>query len=101
MNANRTSVTSPKHWIWHVQSGADVSEINSSALQSKADTLTFMSVQLGWPQEQPPTLTLGLFLHKSSLLYGGHAFSLLLFGAPQLPGDKLILQEKLPLGNSL
>lgn len=64
MNANRTSVTSLNHWIWHVQSGADVSEINSSALQSKADTLTFMSIQLGWLQEQPPTLTLVYFYIK-------------------------------------
>lgn len=46
------------------QSGADVSEINSSALQSKADTLTFMSIQLGWLQEQPPTLTLVYFYIK-------------------------------------
>lgn len=64
MNADRTSVTSLKQWIWQIQSGADVSEINSSALQSKADTLTFMSIQLGWLQEQPLTLTLVYFYIK-------------------------------------
>lgn len=52
-----SSPPSLKQWIWHVHSGADVSEIKSSALWAKADTLTFVSVQLAWLQEQALTGT--------------------------------------------
>lgn len=55
------ALSSLKQWIWHVQSGADASETHSSALRAKADTLTFMSAQLAWLQEQVPTMTLGYF----------------------------------------
>jgi hypothetical protein len=108
VNANRASVSlfyslfSLKHWIWHIHSGAEVSEKkkNSSALSIEGWD-TFLYVISARLASSTITDWLWIIFTEKVPTYGGHALSLFAFWIHATSKEQINTRSTASLGNYL